>query len=557
VFFTLSPDPIGPLLTARQLFLLRNNRDFPACDAGFAAAVRAQDDAQFVPEPVLPGAAALPTINVRQPELSAKMAGNAAVASSNFADSITALFLHGLGMEMTQKTRMTHLSNVGVFGRCFGAVSVVETGGRGHCHLHLLAWAGLPAAHAGLLALSDAGRAELAIMRATWSRAELIPHAHLQDLLRRHLKVKTPRAGWIALSDVGEADFAFRGDCLAAQTNAHVPHNSRCCAKGASVCAQGYSKPHCPEAALHDLIARDESFRADPTRSPEEQQQIRVPPSAQPTPVTALDPLGLHSNEMLVHEPARPLLGSVEETLAMVPGGGAGAGGDAGAPLTLEAAMAKFSEFVATGTATSREVLERLVDSLSAEDRAHLERALATRNTRVADFHPYLTAVLGCNTASYTLTNGVSARTVFFYLVNYCTKDNTKLVASLPALLAAVREHNNRFPSVADDAGTASRNATYALTRLMNQQNMLQEMSLEYVLLGLLNFPAEQMTHNFVPCNPWLVLRPYQVEYPDLFTPECDALMAALDARNAEDEALFPEDNAAAAAEDVGADMDL
>jgi len=123
-------------------------------------------------------------------------------------------------------------------------------------------------------------------------------------------------------------------------------------------------------------------------------------------------------------------------------------------------------------------------------DLKKLQATLSSRNAVVTDFNPIITACTGCNTACMLLGNTVQARNAIFYLVKYLHKGGTSLVESLPLYVEALRRVE-RYPSVAEDAGTAERKGRYFLTTLLNKLSGAIEVSGQLASAALLGVRSE------------------------------------------------------------------
>lgn len=85
-------------------------------------------------------------------------------------------------------------------------------------------------------------------------------------------------------------------------------------------------------------------------------------------------------------------------------------------------------------------------------------------------------------------------------------KDDGSVQTILPVLLAAHRKITAR-PSVAEDSGSASRNAKHILNVLLNSINGKTEVGGQTAALSLLGVPSEMFSHDFAFIYPWPTLR--------------------------------------------------
>jgi len=120
-------------------------------------------------------------------------------------------------------------------------------------------------------------------------------------------------------------------------------------------------------------------------------------------------------------------------------------------------------------------------------------------NGKVVTFSPALSAILGCNTDIEPLGTFAQAKSAIFYLVKYLTKDGHDL-ANVLSLIKAADDHCMKYPSRADDSGTADRNTKYILTRLLNCLSGEVEVGAQLASLALLDFPSNVFSHEFFYC---------------------------------------------------------
>ncbi len=138
-----------------------------------------------------------------------------------------------------------------------------------------------------------------------------------------------------------------------------------------------------------------------------------------------------------------------------------------------------------------------------------LVKFIPTRNGRFATCNQVLTCVTGSNTATYVLGSAEVAKAVLFYLVKYLTKtalDNTISIA----IVAAVNEKNKKYPSVADDAESAERNAKLFVARCVNLMYGKEEIPVTQAACLLLDLPFNQASERTYFLFIWAYIRHYR-----------------------------------------------
>ena len=112
---------------------------------------------------------------------------------------------------------------------------------------------------------------------------------------------------------------------------------------------------------------------------------------------------------------------------------------------------------------------------------------------------PILAALLGCNTNVSPLGGNVQAINALFYLTGYLSKNPVKPTSWVMCIIAALKS-TCRWESVAEDVGTASRNAKFFLQKVLNRLNALAEISDTQASMLLLGFKSFQCSHRFGFC---------------------------------------------------------
>ena len=151
--------------------------------------------------------------------------------------------------------------------------------------------------------------------------------------------------------------------------------------------------------------------------------------------------------------------------------------------------------------------LKRVVEKLEAFDVSDLRKlcdmvskSLPKRNGKVVDYNDMLTSVLGCNSNFLHLGSSEQSKAALFYIGPYINKDGVKITDALP-ILEKAREHAQKYPSTADDTGTAKRHLQHVLTRALNKLNGLIEISDTQIAASLLGMGASLCSESFVTCD--------------------------------------------------------
>jgi hypothetical protein len=92
------------------------------------------------------------------------------------------------------------------------------------------------------------------------------------------------------------------------------------------------------------------------------------------------------------------------------------------------------------------------------------------------------------------------AKAACYYIVKYITKDGLQL-SNVLALCKAAYDRITKFPSKAEDTGTAQRTSQHLLSRLMNSLNGKIEVSSTLATLALLGLPSNYYSHEYFWCR--------------------------------------------------------
>ena len=112
-----------------------------------------------------------------------------------------------------------------------------------------------------------------------------------------------------------------------------------------------------------------------------------------------------------------------------------------------------------------------------------------------------MAALLGCNTNVSALGGTVQATSALFYLIGYLSKNPVTPNAWKTCVAAALQsaQHNG---SVAEDKGSATRNAKFILQKVLNYLNAYSEVSDTQMSMLLLNYDSYKSSHRFAFCFP-------------------------------------------------------
>ena len=112
-----------------------------------------------------------------------------------------------------------------------------------------------------------------------------------------------------------------------------------------------------------------------------------------------------------------------------------------------------------------------------------------------------MAALLGCNTNVSALGGTVQATSALFYLIGYLSKNPVTPNAWKTCVAAALQsaQHNE---SVAEDKGSATRNAKFILQKVLNYLNAYAEVSDTQMSMLLLNYDSYKSSHRFAFCFP-------------------------------------------------------
>ena len=113
----------------------------------------------------------------------------------------------------------------------------------------------------------------------------------------------------------------------------------------------------------------------------------------------------------------------------------------------------------------------------------------------------FMAALLGCNTNVSVLGGHVQALNALFYLVGYLSK-NPVTPNAWRTCVAAALQSARKNESVAEDKGSASRNAKFVLQKVLNYLNAFAEVSDTQLSMLLLGYNSYKSSHRFSFCFP-------------------------------------------------------
>ena len=108
-----------------------------------------------------------------------------------------------------------------------------------------------------------------------------------------------------------------------------------------------------------------------------------------------------------------------------------------------------------------------------------------------------LSASLGWNTSVNFISATGSAQSAIYYISKYMSKNPTGAKSILPLVYSAVSKRK-LYPSIAEDAGSPKRNATYLTQIVLNLLNGGDECSDQMAASAVYNLPSFISSHSFV-----------------------------------------------------------
>jgi hypothetical protein len=115
-------------------------------------------------------------------------------------------------------------------------------------------------------------------------------------------------------------------------------------------------------------------------------------------------------------------------------------------------------------------------------------------NGLITEFNPTLTNLLGCNTCVSFLGSSSESKSAAYYMSKYMGKDPVAIASTLSCIIHALETRD--VPSIADDAGTDSRQTKLFLQRILNKQIGLAEYSQTLCAAILLGHESSIKSHD-------------------------------------------------------------
>jgi hypothetical protein len=119
-------------------------------------------------------------------------------------------------------------------------------------------------------------------------------------------------------------------------------------------------------------------------------------------------------------------------------------------------------------------------------------------NGLITEFNPTLSSTVASNTCVSLLGDSCQAKSATFYMLKYMTKDPTAAASTITCIYEAFSKNN--IQSVAEDAGTSSRNATLLIQRILNRKISHSEYSQTLAASVLLGYSSTIKSHNTSYC---------------------------------------------------------
>ena len=449
IFLTVSPDDVHEPLAIRLCFPTLCSCGFPAnVTTSFLDALEAGN-----PE-FLSCDKCQNTVNVdlSDSNLRKYIAENPAASAQVFQNLVTTLYTDVLGIEPEYAMKKTQplQKRQGVFGSLQAVAGVIEVQGRLALHLHAVLFGGaLPCWVLQKVAAHDHLARQVIDLMDTMFWSTMPADVHVKGLIRRLRKERVIPDTFRQIATPLQCDGALETKVYSCMESKQIHSHKASCRKGKyghKGCRFSKPSPLCDvtgRVQLRLTVVNNNNTGSD--------RLVAVPQDTIDHDDTMSrwdhrkDPLRPVDKRCIVWELKRPQI--KEENLP-------------------------------------REVRAEL-DTLTAEEKFVVLRALEKRNGSVVEVHPIITAWAGCNTAAFVLGGVEQAKATIFYLIKYMTKDTVKLSNTL-SLIKATREHVQKHPSRAADVEEETRTGKYFLTRLLNQIGGSMEVSDTQVLSCLI-----------------------------------------------------------------------
>jgi len=468
MFLTIAPDDTHSVLGIRLSFPSAEtnaNNAFPAVESGLI-------------EKLLEGAKSFEVgkVDISEFALQKLVAANPVAAAEVYKITMEAVFSCLVGLEPERLVRRSNPvgNNPGLFGDCRGWYSVIETQGRLSLHTHAIIWAGLNSAIFQKGAPYEYLVELIRQVLESHCQAHLPPVFHFRAMTRlaTHPEERPPlkpnRMAYVTpeppATPQAKVEFEEHGNSVVDRTAVHS-HGSTC------------EKTNAGKGRCRLDFPRDEKEKTDPVQlklteaikkgkkakfsvNKEIDHEVRRPRNYVNHPISYVDP------RCIVWELKRPFV------------------------LTTP----KDNPHISCEYPQHQDEIKgllNLIEALPDNMRGLVLGMIETRNQAVVETSPALAACLGCNVAAYSLGGGEQSQGATMYLLDYVTKDQTSLAASLSLFQAALKKMD-KYPSRAEDQGTDSRTGKYFMNITLNAFTGASEVAITQAAASLIGLPAQE-----------------------------------------------------------------
>ena len=475
VFFTFAPDDVHGVLNLRMTLPQNNNFAFPSDGAGLLAALQEGADV-FHGTPISDRA------------LAALLAAGPIAAAEIYRQLVDNIFTNLLGTPPDASIRRTEplpARNRGVFGTPVASFGVTEEQTRGSLHMHIVTWGSLTPSLLQQTAIVPGLVKLIAASLDTMFSATLDAEAHVQCLLRQLSGEHAPRSCLFPCHDPLLHPVEFQQDVerTISSTNVHT-HTAT------------YHKPptgrtQCRLARPASLTTTTGCVQIQPLKHDKEPTSFTVLPEIfPPDPHSQIGrnifdmPVAAPDRRIIVWELYRPVISSTQT-------------------MNSDKNPQETNVIIEQSNPGNNHAfvylpphLQERLDTLTTAQHQRLNSCLAKRNGLVVEYNDVISALLGCNTATYILGSDAQAKAALCYLLKYITKPPAEISRSL-VLLHNARSTIQTYPSQAEDTGTTQRTAQHFLNRIMNDLNGAMEVSGAMAAAAILGMPSETSSLSF------------------------------------------------------------
>ena len=423
------------------------------------------------------------------------------VASATLFKKLTQAILEQLLRcvpETARKTIPLSARHKGIFGRVLAYCYVIETQGRLALHKHLAAFTTCSPSLLQATAVYPHLRSQIATIIDKLFQAYMPPRAHIDGLIHRLKKQPLIRAAY--LPHLQQEDdittIAFKNRLHQIIESYQIHSHRATCHKNNSI--------SCRMAKPSGLVPETGAVELDVTTDEDDQVQYTIKPTISPLEHQfgrnrnrLLHPLPKEDPRAIVWELSelkRPMI-DVRKLLEYQ---------ELSEELIKELNIPEDEEsYFSEAQQIDLLDLVDLPEDMTVQEWEKVAKALLKRNGSVVDVSPTASTVLNCNTAAYHLGSLQQGRATMFYLVKYMTKDSVALSTSLSILHSAM-QHVKKYPSIAEDTGTAKRTAQHFLLRAINLLSGQSEVSATQAAASLLGMTSQSFSCKFA----YLYIRP-------------------------------------------------